>query len=1114
MSKNTEINLSFGRTDTARLGRIKQLERWNKSDVAKESGTELKHRKSRKIKFQDNVVFHSAVISGDTDEVERLLKDGYDVNCINDDGLTGLHHSCIEEDWDMVQLLVDHGANVNATDFEGWTPLHAAASCGYEDICRLLLNHGADPSIVNNEGSTAVEQALEQEDEVIATMIQKEIEKQGISIEEVKSREHHLVMQEALELKGNPTLDWSLSTQGATPLHVAAAKGYLDVMEILLKARKAMLDCTDKDGWTPLHAAVYWGEFPAAEVLVINGADFSAVTLLGKSVDDLVNEDDAEQFEELKKFAGSAQQGLSNKQQRSLRTSSSGDVKPSPQAVRRRLSKELSRESLKMDMYNEKRTLENAPNNIAEETEPSTSPSLVPEGKEIIEQLIEGSENAKEKEREKEKKGKLEENSVKPSSTAKEGEEQEVKVSQPSRVKDSQAAMESERETKKTDSNRNGEAAAPVEKQSQEKSPPDDTETGMFRPRSQGVGSLGRKVSGSVHSMIRQLETKIETEGSVVPRPKSESFSGNLPAGAVGRTGSGGEVKRFPFQPKTIPNKTSPIAARKTSVTSSGTSPSTMHKYDQKGTITVHSTAQPTKTDTKRGTPSLPLKTENKISITTKASASASASTKMGNNVSSPPQTSPAGSPTSSPKGELVRRLSARNKISSTLDNLMKGQRRVSLSSTSSEAGTDKDSTKSHSRTGSVEVDTVFKESDSTKMHTNTKVPTSNQNGATAVLPTDEPTLPPSTHNTDCVDMSRSSSMSSNLSTPSNDYSVSRASSRDESQKSEMARKRVARRERKERKATQGVSQEDFKLLMQGSDEDLTKSKLEDSTGESPLMSRRDTDLDTTYEGDSSLFQTPPPTSSTKIQPETLDSSSQLKPSEESSTTLFESSPEKSTSGKNYVMSAFKPRDRPQPKKILDSPHLGQSGVLWSTPEMERRKQVKTDGEPSSRDTPTIVKEERREEDDEKTLDKKQSAQVKVEPKDEDSQFLSPNERSRAKSVARRKKKEKRRSTGIKFSDEDESISEEDLPEELKKIVAKGKKKKSEKTKSDAQKSNGKEEKKDVVGATKVEEGQVRRDAEQEEELRKLQERLRELEDVRMCEVILEFVCRVSSGVG
>ena len=91
MSKNTEINLSFGRTDAARQGRMKQLQRWNNSEVAKESGTERKNRKSRKIKFQDNVIFHSAVISGDRDEVERLLKDGYDVNCVNDDGLTGLH---------------------------------------------------------------------------------------------------------------------------------------------------------------------------------------------------------------------------------------------------------------------------------------------------------------------------------------------------------------------------------------------------------------------------------------------------------------------------------------------------------------------------------------------------------------------------------------------------------------------------------------------------------------------------------------------------------------------------------------------------------------------------------------------------------------------------------------------------------------------------------------------------------------------------------------------------------------------------------------------------------------------------------------------------------------
>ena len=41
-----------------------------------------------------------------------------------------------------------------------------------------------------------------------------------------------------------------------------------------------------------------------------------------------------------------------------------------------------------------------------------------------------------------------------------------------------------------------------------------------------------------------------------------------------------------------------------------------------------------------------------------------------------------------------------------------------------------------------------------------------------------------------------------------------------------------------------------------------------------------------------------------------------------------------------------------------------QDGLLWSTPEMERRKNVKTDGEPSSQDTHSVVKERNVEEKD------------------------------------------------------------------------------------------------------------------------------------------------------
>ena len=38
------------------------------------------------------------------------------------------------------------------------------------------------------------------------------------------------------------------------------------------------VDATDEDGWTPLHAAIYWGQMDAAEQLVEHGANVDAVT--------------------------------------------------------------------------------------------------------------------------------------------------------------------------------------------------------------------------------------------------------------------------------------------------------------------------------------------------------------------------------------------------------------------------------------------------------------------------------------------------------------------------------------------------------------------------------------------------------------------------------------------------------------------------------------------------------------------------------------------------------------------------------------------------------------------------------------------------------------------
>lgn len=65
---------------------------------------------------------------------------------------------------------------------------------------------------------------------------------------------------------------------GATALHVAAAKGYTDVIHLLLKEHHDV-HVTDLDGWTPLHAAAHWDQKDACTMLVKEGlADLEKLT--------------------------------------------------------------------------------------------------------------------------------------------------------------------------------------------------------------------------------------------------------------------------------------------------------------------------------------------------------------------------------------------------------------------------------------------------------------------------------------------------------------------------------------------------------------------------------------------------------------------------------------------------------------------------------------------------------------------------------------------------------------------------------------------------------------------------------------------------------------------
>jgi protein phosphatase 1 regulatory subunit 12A len=285
------------RSNSALFKRAEQLKRWEDSDTNREPV--YPKQTTRRIKFSSGCVFLAACAAGDKEEVLRLLENGADINTANVDGLTALHQACIDDNSEMVEFLVEHGADVNKGDNEGWTPLHATASCGFLYIAKYLIEKGANVAAVNNDGELAVDIA---ECQKMEDLLNEEIKKRGIDCDAARNEEKRIMLHDAREwlTTKSPLVDAPHPKNGATALHVAAAKGYTDVMKVLLQCG-ADLDSQDIDGWTPLHAAAHWGHKDACQILAENFSDMDAKNYVGQTPFDLADTDMLKFLEDLKK---------------------------------------------------------------------------------------------------------------------------------------------------------------------------------------------------------------------------------------------------------------------------------------------------------------------------------------------------------------------------------------------------------------------------------------------------------------------------------------------------------------------------------------------------------------------------------------------------------------------------------------------------------------------------------------------------------------------------------------------------------------------------------------------------------------------------------------------
>ncbi|XP_033940802.1 protein phosphatase 1 regulatory subunit 12A isoform X5 [Pseudochaenichthys georgianus] len=290
------------RSEAAKQRRQDQLQRWLGSETDRtlsENRETLSGSGTRRprVRFAQGAVFMAACSAGDREEVAVLLRQGADINHANIDGLTALHQACIDENAEMVQFLVESGSDVNRGDNEGWTPLHAAASCGFIQITKYLIEHGAQVGAVNSEGELPLDVATE---DAMERLLKGEIKKQAIDVDQARKEEERVMLQDAMAVQaGSGTLTPHPNTK-ATALHVAAAKGYIEVLKVLLKC-DVDVNSRDIDGWTPLHAGSHWGKEEVCSLLADNMCDMGAVNNVGQTPLDVAHENLADTLEELQK---------------------------------------------------------------------------------------------------------------------------------------------------------------------------------------------------------------------------------------------------------------------------------------------------------------------------------------------------------------------------------------------------------------------------------------------------------------------------------------------------------------------------------------------------------------------------------------------------------------------------------------------------------------------------------------------------------------------------------------------------------------------------------------------------------------------------------------------
>ncbi len=189
---------------------------------------------------------------------------------------------------DKIKALVKKSPNLVNCEYDYQSPLHLAVINGHDKVAEYLVEQGADIACRNYlYKDSLVRTATDRQDSHLREVFVKALKKRFPHY----APGSHEILKAALEndlksikscLEASPNHINICSENGDTPLHIASRNLNFELVRMLV-GKRADLNAVNKDGFKPIHAAIYrnnfWNEreegWPIAEFLKENGTDYT-----------------------------------------------------------------------------------------------------------------------------------------------------------------------------------------------------------------------------------------------------------------------------------------------------------------------------------------------------------------------------------------------------------------------------------------------------------------------------------------------------------------------------------------------------------------------------------------------------------------------------------------------------------------------------------------------------------------------------------------------------------------------------------------------------------------------------------------------------------------------